>query len=86
MPFHAGDTILAFTDGLIERRGEDISHGQERVLHALSGLARPDLSRPSRRSCTSFGTLPATTTWPRWRHDVRADRRGRQPSRLGPSS
>ena len=44
MPFHVGDTILAFTDGLIERRGEDISHGQDRVLHALSGLAQPDLS------------------------------------------
>ena len=45
VPFHAGDTILAFTDGLIERRGEDISQGQERVLLALSGLAQPDLSQ-----------------------------------------
>ena len=44
VPFRRGDTVLAFTDGLIERRDEDISQGQERVLHALSGLARPDLS------------------------------------------
>ena len=35
----------AFTDGLIERRDEDISQGQERVLQALSGLAQPDLSQ-----------------------------------------
>ena len=44
VPFHVGDTVLAFTDGLIERRDEDISQGQERVLAALTGLAQPDLS------------------------------------------
>jgi len=42
-PFHAGDTLLAFTDGLIERRGEDIDRGQERVLLALPTLSQPDL-------------------------------------------
>jgi PAS domain S-box-containing protein len=31
-PFSEGDTILAFTDGLIERRGEDIDTGQRRLL------------------------------------------------------
>ena len=41
--FHAGDTVLAFTDGLIERRGEDIDRGQERVLQALQTLSQPDL-------------------------------------------
>ena len=44
VPFHRGDTILAFTDGLIERRDEDISRGQERVLDALARLAGDDLS------------------------------------------
>jgi serine phosphatase RsbU (regulator of sigma subunit) len=34
-----GDTVVAFTDGLIERRGEDIDRGQLRVLEAVAGLA-----------------------------------------------
>jgi serine phosphatase RsbU (regulator of sigma subunit) len=45
VPFCAGDTLLAFTDGLIERRAEDIDAGQERLLAALGVLADPDLSR-----------------------------------------
>jgi len=44
VPFNAGDTVLAFTDGLIERRDEDIDQGQERVLRALPMLVKPDLS------------------------------------------
>ena len=40
-----GDTVLAFTDGLIERRDEDIDAGQQRVLDALKTLDAPDLSR-----------------------------------------
>ncbi|MGN6129693.1 MAG: GAF domain-containing SpoIIE family protein phosphatase, partial [Nocardioidaceae bacterium] len=39
VPFRAGDTLLAFTDGLIERRDEDIDAGQERLLDALGSLA-----------------------------------------------
>ena len=35
----AGDLLLAFTDGLIERRDEDIDVGQLRVVEAVSGLA-----------------------------------------------
>ncbi len=42
--FRAGDTVVIFTDGLIERRDEDISTGQQRVLDALPGLAADDLS------------------------------------------
>lgn len=42
--FCPGDTVVVFTDGLIERRDEDISTGQQRVLDALPGLARPDLA------------------------------------------
>ena len=44
VPFHEGDLILAFTDGLIERRDEDINMGQDRVLRELPSLARPDLA------------------------------------------
>ena len=44
VPFHVGDTVLAFTDGLIERRDEDIDAGQQRVLDALTTLGAPDLS------------------------------------------
>jgi GAF domain-containing protein len=44
LPFGAGDTLLAFTDGLIERRDEDIDRGLDRVHHALPVLARSDLS------------------------------------------
>jgi serine phosphatase RsbU (regulator of sigma subunit) len=44
VPFRAGDALLAFTDGLIERRGEDIDAGQDRLLAALAALGEPDLS------------------------------------------
>ena len=44
MPFRAGDSIVAFTDGLIERRDEDIDQGQERLLKAVPLLANADLS------------------------------------------
>jgi serine phosphatase RsbU (regulator of sigma subunit) len=39
-----GDTVLAFTDGLIERRTEDIDEGQRRVIDSCHLLARTDLS------------------------------------------
>jgi serine phosphatase RsbU (regulator of sigma subunit) len=34
-PFAAGDLLLTFTDGLIERRDEDIDVGQRRLLDAV---------------------------------------------------
>ncbi|MET1058640.1 MAG: SpoIIE family protein phosphatase [Nocardioides sp.] len=43
VPMHDGDTVLLFTDGLIERRDEDIDVGQKKVLHALPMLAQADL-------------------------------------------
>lgn len=36
--FLPGDTVLAFTDGLVERRGEDIDQGTQRLLRALPVL------------------------------------------------
>ena len=41
--FEAGDTLFAFTDGLVERRHEDIDVGQQRVLAAAPRLARTPL-------------------------------------------
>jgi serine phosphatase RsbU (regulator of sigma subunit)/DNA-binding response OmpR family regulator/anti-sigma regulatory factor (Ser/Thr protein kinase) len=35
-PLHAGETLLLFTDGLVERRGESISVGFERLAHAFA--------------------------------------------------
>ncbi len=40
LPFADGDTVLAFTDGLIERRGEDIDAGQQRLLDEVPLLGR----------------------------------------------
>jgi serine phosphatase RsbU (regulator of sigma subunit) len=39
LPFGVGDTLVAFTDGLIERRGEDITDGQMRIGRAMTTLA-----------------------------------------------
>ncbi|HET8603871.1 MAG TPA: SpoIIE family protein phosphatase, partial [Marmoricola sp.] len=37
-PFGPGDTLLAFTDGLVERREEDIDDGLRRLRETLPGL------------------------------------------------
>jgi PAS domain S-box-containing protein len=39
VPLAPGDLVLAFTDGLVERRGEDIDVGQLRVLRGVTELA-----------------------------------------------
>ena len=41
LPFFAGDALLAFTDGLIERRNEDIDAGQRRLLAAVERSGHP---------------------------------------------
>ncbi|HEY6931808.1 MAG TPA: SpoIIE family protein phosphatase [Marmoricola sp.] len=43
VPFHAGDTLVVYTDGLVERRGEDIDVGLARLLEQLPGLAEGPL-------------------------------------------
>jgi PAS domain S-box-containing protein len=40
-PFAPGDALLAFTDGLIERRNEDIDVGQRRLLAAVDRFGIP---------------------------------------------
>ena len=42
-PLGVGDLLLAFTDGLIERRDEDIDVGQLRVTQAVTDLAEGPL-------------------------------------------
>ncbi|MDT4975001.1 MAG: hypothetical protein QOG98_759 [Pseudonocardiales bacterium] len=39
LPFPTGSTLLLFTDGLIERRGEDIDASLARLARSASGLA-----------------------------------------------
>jgi len=38
LPFTAGQTLLMFTDGLLERRGEDPDHGRDRLAREVQGL------------------------------------------------
>jgi GAF domain-containing protein len=45
IPFRVGDIVLAFTDGLVERRDEDIDIGQKRILDAAYRLADGSLQR-----------------------------------------
>ena len=54
VPMYAGDTVLVFTDGLIERRDEDIDIGQKRVLHALPVLDAADLDAALARLVVSL--------------------------------
>ena len=43
VPFSDGDTLVAFTDGLIERRNEDIDDGLQRLVDATPVLASSNL-------------------------------------------
>ena len=43
-PFVHGDTLLLFTDGLVERRGEHIDAGLDRLRANIRVLARADLA------------------------------------------
>jgi serine phosphatase RsbU (regulator of sigma subunit) len=43
LPFAPGDTALLFTDGLVERRGEDAEEGMDRLVGAAGRLPRSDL-------------------------------------------
>lgn len=48
-PFAASDTLLMFTDGLVERRDESLTDGQQRVHDAAHLLVVPDLTDGLRR-------------------------------------
>ncbi|TPG14891.1 GAF domain-containing SpoIIE family protein phosphatase [Pedococcus bigeumensis] len=51
--FDPGDTVLLFTDGLIERRTEDIDTGRGRLSAALVALADVDLHRGLQSTVTA---------------------------------
>jgi GAF domain-containing protein len=51
--FDPGDTVLIFTDGLIERRTEDIDAGRRRLSAALAGLSDADLDRGLRSTISA---------------------------------
>ena len=63
LPFFAGDALLAFTDGLIERRNEDIDAGQRRLLAAVEHLG-PTTNR------TTLDALVAEVSDPQRDDDV----------------
>ncbi|MEV6792200.1 SpoIIE family protein phosphatase [Streptomyces sp. NPDC051320] len=42
-PLPAGSTVLLYTDGLIEHRGESLDHGMARLRHHTAALAREPL-------------------------------------------
>jgi PAS domain S-box-containing protein len=44
VPFHAGDLLLAYTDGLVERRDEDIETGVTRLVEACAHHDDKDLA------------------------------------------
>jgi serine phosphatase RsbU (regulator of sigma subunit) len=44
VPFGNGDTLLLFTDGLVERRTEDIDVGLGRLVASAGGLGTADLA------------------------------------------
>lgn len=55
LPFRVGDTIVAFTDGLIERRGEDITDGQRRIALAVGALGGQPLAEALPRLVDDVG-------------------------------
>jgi serine phosphatase RsbU (regulator of sigma subunit) len=52
--FLPGDTILLFTDGLIERRTEDIDEGRAKLSCALTALTDSDLAEGLRRTVATM--------------------------------
>jgi serine phosphatase RsbU (regulator of sigma subunit) len=49
-----GDLVLAFTDGLIERRDEDIDVGQQRVVDEVTSLCGKALTQGLERMVTAI--------------------------------
>jgi GAF domain-containing protein len=53
-----GDTILLFTDGLVERRGEIIDEGIDRLMQRADTLVGTDLHRALQRLVEDFADNP----------------------------
>ena len=61
IPVGAGTVMAFYTDGLIERRGESLDRGLERLRQAVSAEAPPQVARDIMRQCIG-GTVPETTS------------------------
>ena len=59
-----GDTLVAFTDGLIERRDEDIDHGQRASSSRSPAWRTARCAAALEDLVESCATTPATTTSP----------------------
>ncbi|MEV4331914.1 SpoIIE family protein phosphatase [Streptomyces sp. NPDC049597] len=55
VPYTPGDTLVLYTDGLIERRGEDIDAGQRRLADILAGNPRMSPERLADTLLSRFG-------------------------------
>ena len=83
-PFRPGDTLLLFSDGVVERRRQSLSAG-------LATLATPS-PRPAAATPVRSARWPPRrsraaprTTWPCWRSSTRSSRAGRRAWRCPPS-
>lgn len=55
VPFTIGQTLLMYTDGLLERRREDLNVGKKRLLDAAPHLGQPDLEASLARVVGTVG-------------------------------
>ena len=63
-----GSTLVLYTDGLIERRGESLAEGFRRLEKQSSQAHRPNRKRSATASSTrSLPTRPSRTTSRSWR-------------------
>ncbi|MFH8394444.1 PP2C family protein-serine/threonine phosphatase [Streptomyces sp. NPDC018036] len=60
LPYTRGDTFVLYTDGLIERRGEDIDDGLRRLTDALACHARREPERLADALLANLGVSSST--------------------------
>lgn len=65
-PLPPGATLVLFTDGLVERRGEDIDEGFTKIAGILADTAEKLPARSPIRCCRRCGRTAATTTISPW--------------------
>lgn len=63
MPYLAGGTLVLYTDGLVERRGEDIDTSVQRLTGILAGHARLRPHHLADTLLSASASPAAATTW-----------------------